>query len=244
LVVSGWAWQGGASSGPGGASVLLLYTLGSDRVERIIRTNPVACAYVAADEEDNIWCLGLTIDKREAGSDYALVYKFSRAGVLLSEFFPRSLFPHRGDFGPQAGEPFRPSDIGQPELTATNDGLVRAWLPNVNTLLEWDLEGNLTSRSELPRRTSQPGHFYQVAFLPDGEPVGFVPTSDRGPQGSAASYSLFRIDRSSSRWLPLGEETPTFTQGTVFLAGADESGVVLRDTASNKLFWVAVSKSK
>jgi hypothetical protein len=241
LVVAMVVWARNEQAPQQGASVLTIYKVASAELERIVRINPFACERLTTDEQNNIWCLGLDVEKRDNRQDYELVHEYSLDGRLLGQYFPRSLFPHGDHFGPQPAEPFRGGPDGRPQLVGASSGKVLALLPNVHELLEWDLEGNTTVRTALPGSMPAEGtprhRWYTVSAMPDGTVVAFLSVVDDQP---GITRGLFRFDRAAGSWELISTETSRLAQGHVALIGTDESGAILREIASRKLVWVPV----
>jgi hypothetical protein len=244
LVVLANAWQS-YEPGPGGAMILMLYEIATGNLIRIIRTNPVACVKIAADEQQDLWCLGVDVEKYAAREDYELIHSYSLNGDSLSHVFPRSMFLQGYDSERRQLEPYQAGQTGHPQMFGSADGKVYAWLPNAHELLEWDLEGRLLTRAKLPGTKALEGadsarHYYTFAVRPNGTVVATLPVRGAGAE-SQTPYGVYQLNRSTASWDLMRIEGIGSPLRGMWFIGADDSGLVFRIRNEGKLVWLPPS---
>ncbi|HXE76396.1 MAG TPA: hypothetical protein VNN18_12295 [Candidatus Xenobia bacterium] len=237
LVVAGFAWNS-LTPGPGAAALLVVYDLSNGQPQRIIRTNPIGCNKVVADDNANFWCLGLDVEKRDSlKRDYELIYKLSLTGEVLARFLLRSEFAV-----PKTAEPFESSPNGNPQLLLSPSGGVLAWFPNADTLVELDATGNVTARARVLGRLPSREHWrlITVGIVPDGTILGFLPASAGEPLPGDPPAGVYRLNRTTGSWELLSTEWADSYPPNRLIGVDGRSGVVwVRE--ENRLVWLPPS---
>jgi hypothetical protein len=204
------------------AAALIVYDIESKRTLRIVRTTPVICREVTADDGDNIWCLGPDVDKIKARQDYNVFWRYSHDGLLLGSAISRSQFPP---------VPFPWSMF--PTLT-TSQGTVTAWLPAYRTLVEFTAQGPRTIVAAL-FPSSIADEIEDFVALGSGRALILAATGGDGDQRQGIRRSAFTLDpggawrlMSSFPALPLG----------VSVIGSDDGQLVFWDRDYRRVLWV------
>ncbi len=224
LVAAGEVWSTAGQA----ASVLLTFdtTARPPKTARIVRTSPVLCNRVTFDAKGTIWCAGPNLEKRQVlkQDDYEIVYRYSPAGQLLSRHLPRNLLPGK-DL-----EALLNRGAGFPRLFPCGEGAC-FWAPGVNALLQFDQDGQLTSRLDVPLNRS--GRFSSsVAATGDGVLFGVFPVGfDQPDAAGSLRYGVYSLDRLT------GWKLESDQHGDSLTVGADGSELVTWNRRDRVFRW-------
>jgi hypothetical protein len=117
------------------ASILFIYNFRSRKLQKIVRTSPIAPARGAIDEKSNIWILGSDASKVNNNQDCNLLYKLSANGEFIGKYIQRSLLNDTS----YKKWPFSGSRFGYPELFANQRGKLFLCLVDQLAFLEVNL---------------------------------------------------------------------------------------------------------
>jgi hypothetical protein len=179
---------------------------------RLIDTGRLVPQMLCFDKDDNLWVLGwqrdeLRNDTEEAG-DYALVRKYDQTGKELGRYLPRSLWPApKSSPGAGSGGYWRMSAASDRIGAVIHENYAHApaeWV-------EWDLSGNLLSRTPLP----------------DISGTGRAYTSDGLLYWQSSDRQLRKLDTNTGKWTPVAVRLPEHER-VPFLLGADGKNLVYR----------------
>lgn len=196
-----------SSAGYRGGMVLM------DRVGRrtsFLETGRYLPNHVCFDREHSIWSIGWQRDdmqNTEDPEDYPIVRRYSLAGRETGAFLPRSMWPRKAFPGS--------SSRGYWTIAAADDrigAIVNEALADVEEWIEWDLKGNLLSRTKLSGRLDG-----GRAFTSDGQLYARNITRQPGHQ-----LDLVALDRKTGSWT-FKRQLP---EGSGFLLGADGRDLV------------------
>lgn len=200
-----WTQQGKAGG------IRILSSKGQET--RFIETGLYVPSCLAFDRNDELWALGWQRDAvtRESEEyDYTLVRRFSLDGKLKGQYLPRSLWPGRKS-DPGAG------GRGYWRMYAASDriGAIihESHADNVPEWIEWDLDGNLLTRTVLPGRMSSGraftavGRLYARFPMPGGKPPELRVLDTNTANWTAVSSGL-PDDIDFNRALLLGADGP------------------------------------
>jgi len=200
------------SSSDGKGALWLWNSAGSNI--RVIQTLNYVPSYVTFAPDGSIWTTG-TQDRsnRHTDEDYEILRHFSREGILLGAFLPRSSF--LGD-----GEPAE-SVMALPALRIANSriGMYFSWGGSRNNRMwiEADLNGKELGRWLLDGI--------------DGAPFAFT---EAGAVYSRSIDGIYRLDRATGKWIV----TSIAALGT--LVGADGGALVFADRVGPSVYRVPV----
>jgi hypothetical protein len=136
VVVTGELWSTGGQR----AQVLIQYRLSDRSLIRLVRTSPIYCRRLAADDEGT-WCVGYDVPKQMAGTDdYDILYRFSPDGRLAGSYHPRSIYPTTVNY-------FAGGQTGGFPWVALKGRRGYAWLPAVGEMLSWSADGSDLTRT-------------------------------------------------------------------------------------------------
>lgn len=206
--------------GPGAfRPVLAEYDVGTGELVRVTPTGAVQCLHLVGDHDGVTWCLGVDIERRAAGEEYDLVYRFDEVGALQGSALPRSAFP-------AAARPladtwrgnFRGGFLG-------GGGPLRLWLPEVGELISFDEAGRVSDRLVLPKIANQ--QRAHLTSAPGGAVCAMLIVGDEA-KPEEWNRALYRLADDGSAWLPLEEMNGPIPM-QMALVGADEEGLILLD---------------
>ena len=245
LAISGTTWSDRGES----ASVLALYDMKQDKLQRVIKTSPLVCFQVAVDKAGGIWCLGSdSVKRRMADDTYDVLHRFSPEGNVTNHGISRSSFS-------TARAPESDSRKGWPQLLLSPSGDVGIWFSGLHTLLLAGSTGQEKKRwiTEGLDPTAEP----TLAATPDGRVFGLVPTDTasgiqdrryrlhelRAYKGDEqdGDGAVFQIGDAAAklRW-SLRPETADrhFAGRSNELVGIDETAAVIWDRSAGRLKWL------
>ena len=207
------------------AAALLVYDMQSKRTERIVRTTPVICRYVTAEDDNTIWCLGPDVEKSTARQfDYHIFWKYSLDGRLLGSSMRRDQFP----LAP-AQHPWSML----PTLTTTR-GTVTAWLPAYRMLIEFTAGGPRTTVGA-PSPATLDREKEDFVALGEGRALILTVSAGDTQQRDTIRRSAFSLD-SGGAWRRIGS-FPDLPYG-FWAIGMDEGQLVLWDRYQRRVLWV------
>jgi YD repeat-containing protein len=202
-------------SGGGGGGIQLFSPDG--KPGRFIDTDRLVPGMICFDREGNLWTLGWQRDSlrydTEDQNDHPMVRKFSLDGKELGRFLPRSLWT-----GPKSSPGAGSGGYWRMEAAADRIGAVihESFADDNPEWVEWDLNGNLISRTVLPDLGGM-----GRAYTSDGKLYAqFLSTDRRRPV-------LRRLDRTTGQWSPVATNLPEGVE-LPFLLGADGKDLVFR----------------
>ena len=212
--------------------VLAEYDVNKGKLLRVIRTGPIRCRNVLGDQDGTIWCLGIDVVKRKKEEDFDLVYLFDGAGNLLGSSLPRSAFSETP--GPLSILE-RPDGYGG---FLPGDGKIRLWLPAVEELITFDVDGRVLDRLTLP--TVKDLLQARLVTAPDNEVYAVLTSGTDARNSDSWTHGLFRLTHNGALWTPL-EDPPVHLPLRITLSGADDEGLILLDRKSLTLLWYPVA---
>jgi hypothetical protein len=205
------------------AQVLIQYRLSDRSLIRLVRTTPIYCRRLAADD-DAIWCMGYDLPKQMAGtSDYDILYRFSAEGKLMASYYPRSLFPMDINY-------FTAGETGGSPWVSLRGGHGYAWLPAVGQMLTWSMDG-----SELGRTTviTDGSDLDAPRVGPDGRLLE-LNVVDKSADRTSWRRRFDRWDPGSARWVREPSALPDLPIG-IRLVDLDSDAAVLWDRYSRSI---------
>jgi hypothetical protein len=207
------------------AAALIVYDMQSKRTERIVRTTPVICRYVTADDDNTIWCLGLDVEKVKAKqNDYNVFWRYSLDGRVLGSSVSRAQWPPAPALSPWSMFP---------RLTTVR-GIVTAWLPVYRTLIEFTAGGPRTTVAA-PSPSSIAGEKEDFVALGGGRALILAVSAGDAQQRDTIRRSAFTLDTGGA-WRPTAS-FPALPFG-FWAIGSDDGQVVLWDRYQRRVLWV------
>ena len=196
-----------------GKGALWLWSSAGSNI-RVIQAHDYVPTYVAFAPDGSIWTTGTRdITNRQTRVDYAILRHFSREGVSLGAYLPRSSFPTER-------EPAE-SVTALPALWITN-GRIGVYLPGGgrkhHAWIEFDLNGKELGRWLLNNI--------------DGDPAAFT---EAGVVYTRTTDGIYRLDRAAGNWIVTSIAAP----GT--LVGADGESLVFADRVNARIYRVRVT---
>jgi len=188
---------------------------------RFIETKWYVPRALCFDEKGDLWSLGWLRDPYNpefpVKADHAIVRKFSPEGKELGQYVPRSLWPGSKSSPGSAGV-----TVNYWTMAAASDrigALVHGnHADNDAEWVEWDLQGNLLSRTVVPKRMSA-----GRAFTSDGKFYARFPVNG-GPE-----VELRVLDRATGKWTAIAANLPEYGDWPrAFLLGAHDRELVYR----------------
>lgn len=226
------------------ASLLLIYDLRANRLERIVRTSPIAPLRVAIDEQDNIWVLGLTSKGPHASvQDEPLIHKYSLTGQSLGHYVSSDLFSISGN----RQQLLSKGGTDHPQVYSNQKGGLFVLLPKAATLLELNLNGEILSRTKINPDGLEQRWGPTLGIQPNGSLLSIRPLKLKAGQGD---YAINRLAPSQTNWVALGSTSTSLASMQTLhdpqqhfmawrgIVGADDSNLILRDYESGKIFWL------
>jgi hypothetical protein len=226
------------------ASVLLIYDVRANRLERIVRTSPIAPLRAAIDEQNNIWVLGLTSrGPQTATQDEPLIHKYSLTGQSLGDYVSSDMFSISGNRQQLLWQ----GGTDHPQVYSNQKGGVFVLLPKVTTMLELNLNGEIGSRTKINPDGLDERWGPTLGIQPNGTLLSIRPLKVKAGQGG---YAINRLAPSANNWVALRSTSTSLASmqnlhnpQQHFMAwrgivGADESNLILRDYESGKIFWL------
>ncbi len=213
-------------------NVLAEYDVDNRELLRVNPTGSVRCRNVLGDNEGTIWCLGTDLVKRKNDEEYDLVYRFDAAGNLLGSSLPRSAFSETP--GPLSILK-RPDGYGG---FLPGDGKIRLWLPAVEELITFDVDGRVLDRLTLP--TVEDLLQARLVTAPNDEVYAELISGTDARNSDSWTHGLFRLTHDGALWTPL-EDPPVHLPLRITLSGADDEGLILLDRESLTLLWHPVA---
>jgi hypothetical protein len=187
VIVTGELWNTGGQR----AQVLIYYRLSDRSVIRMVRTSPIYCRRLDADDAGT-WCIGYDVPKQMAGTaDYDILYRFSPEGRLVASYYPRSLYPLSVNY-------FVAGETGGNPWVAVRGRRGYAWLPAVGQLLTWSTDG-----SDLGSlRVNTDGNDLDAPRVgSDGRLLSLIPV-DRSGERPSWRRRFDSWESGSDRWVP------------------------------------------
>lgn len=180
------------------------------RQTRFLETTPYLPNRLCFDRNDELWAIGREFERSD--NSY-LVRKYSRDGRELGRYLPASLWP---------GEKAQPGRMGQGYwmIYASSDHIGAVvhenHADNPAEWIEWDLNGNLKSRTLIPRMLS-----LGRAFTKEGRFYGLFRI------GKAGDWELRLLDTATGKWTPVADNLPPNEKSDrAMLLGADGDDLV------------------
>jgi hypothetical protein len=175
------------SSPAGYQSGIVLMDRGG-RKTSFLETGRYLPSHICFDREHSIWSIGWqrdSIQQTEDSQDYSIVRRYSSAGRETGAFLPRSMWPKRSFPGsPSRGYWTIAAADDRIGAVVNDNGVDEEWI-------EWDLKGNLLSRTKIPET------FRGVrAYTSDGQLYSRMITHKPGRQ-----LDLVALDPKTGSWV-------------------------------------------
>jgi len=241
---------GATAQSPSGqlASILMVYDTASAKLQRIIRTSPVAPYKLAIDEQNDIWVLGPPLAGTST-TDGGVLHKYSVDGRLVGSYLSTSLFSSTGGTKRLLWR----DQLGAPEILANQRGKIFVFLPTSRALFQLSLEGVLLGQTNISEDGIETRWGQGLAAQPDGTLVTIKRTTNTGNKGGGFAYSVHRLTDSTNGWTAISSSAetsltsmlrdPSAEDGFMYrraIVGADDTSLILRDWETGTLFWVPV----
>ena len=191
---------------------------------RVIETEWYVPRALAFDEQDNLWTIGWLRDPLNPDfpekEDHPIVRKYSPDGKELGRFLPRSLWPGKNSSPGSLG-------VGYWHMAAASDRIGAIihenHADNDPEWVEWDLGGNLLSRTRLPDNLH-----HGRAFTSDGKLYARLKAKDN------SAPQLHLLDRATATWNAVPTNLPAHLEREgIFLLGAHGNDLVYRAGPGN-----------
>ena len=191
--------------------------------------------HIGFDKHQTLWGIGWQRDeiRNEIADreDYFLVRRYSKAGAQDGAFIPRSTWKTTGD--PAGGS----SGFWHMAFASDRIGAIvyDNWHQRVPEWIEWDLDGNLFSRTPMDSAEYSGGR----AYTSSGELYAGV--IDAPPNQPA----LARLDRQSRCWQPVTIEGKFAPEPWKLLIGADGDQLVFKShTTPGEYVWMKLTETR
>jgi len=196
-----------------------------------VNTSRTVCYLLAPDGEDGFWCLGPTLGA-EHRARYDALTRWNQRGEKIGSYVPRSWFP-TGEGDP---EPYQLGEMGPPQLLDAGRGLLLAWLPAGNLMVNID-----ASRGQVDRRvfSFRRAGRSTVSFAAGAAGVRYaLLPAGGGEETFLTAYRLHEAPPGDPAWKPSRGVAP-FPRSS-YLLGVDGGAVVVWVRPERKVRWIAI----
>jgi hypothetical protein len=183
---------------------------------RFIETDGYIPQSLAFDKDDNLWTLGWQRDAvlrdYESKQEYNLIRKYSQDGKLLGSYMPRhAMWPGKKSGPGSTGRGFWSMMAAKDRIAAL---VHESHADNEPELLEWDLNGNMLTRTVLPRRL-----YGGKAYTASGRLYARHRSTGTG-------HELKVLDTAIGTWTTVADNLPAELRSNGLLLGANGDELV------------------